>query len=316
LHSSSVAQTAPFQSRTILRTVAPAARASYVIDMADSAHVVNVTAATFQKEVVERSRKTPVLIDFWAPWCGPCKQLTPLLEKLVAEGAGSWVLAKVNTDKETELAQAFQIQGIPAVMAVKDGRIVDGLQGALPERDLRKFLDNLIGKQMDPLAIAREMAAEGELEQALGLLREILVEMPEHHEARVLLGTLLCNAGRTAEAQAVYDKLPEDARAKEPAQALAAQLALTRQASELDSAAAAILKNPNDIAARIQHARSLIGAKREEEGLGALLELVKSHPSFDGGAAKKAMLEAFGALGADHPLTVKYRYQLQMVLLV
>lgn len=285
--------------------------------MTDSPHILDVTAATFQKEVVERSRKTPVLIDFWATWCGPCKTLGPLLERLAKEANGSWVLAKVDTDREPELAQAFQIQSIPSVMAVKDGRIVDGFTGALPERDLRRFLEVLVGdKQMDPLAIAKEMEEAGELEQALALLREILTEMPEHEEARVLLGSMLCNAGRHAEAQSVYDKLSEQAREKAPAKALAAQLALAKQASEIDSAAAALQRDPNDVGARIQHARGLIGAKREEEGLGVLLEIVKAHPGPHGTAAKQALIEAFGALGADHPLTVRFRYQLQMVLLV
>lgn len=285
--------------------------------MTEATHTVNVTAATFQKEVVERSRKTPVLIDFWATWCGPCKTLGPLLERLAKEANGAWVLAKIDTDREPDLAQAFQIQSIPAVMAVKDGRIVDGFTGALPERELRRFLETLVGdKQMDPLAIAKEMEAAGEHEQALALLREILKEMPEHEEARVLLGTMLCNAGRQAEAQSVYDKLSEAAREKEPARALAAQLALAKQASELGTAAAALARDPNDIGAQIQQARGMIGAKREEQGLAQLLEIVKAHPGEHGTAAKQAMLEAFGALGADHPLTVKFRYQLQMVLLV
>jgi putative thioredoxin len=285
--------------------------------MTEAPHAVDVTAATFQKEVVERSRKTPVLIDFWAPWCGPCKTLGPLLERLAKEANGAWVLAKVDTDREPRLAQAFQIQSIPAVMAVKDGRIVDGFTGALPERELRRFLETLVGdKQMDPLAIAKEMEAAGEHEQAYALLREILTEMPEHDEARVLLGSMLCNAGRQAEAQSVYDKLSEEAREKAPAKALAAQLALAKQASELGTAAAALARDPNDVGARIQHARGLIGAKREEEGLAALLEVVKAHAGEHGKAAKQAMLEAFGALGSDHPLTVRFRYQLQMVLLV
>jgi putative thioredoxin len=285
--------------------------------MADSPHIVNVTAATFQKEVVERSRSVPVVIDFWAPWCGPCKQIGPLLEKLAKEGNGAWVLAKVNTDAAPELAQAFQITGIPALMAVKDGKVVDGFTGALPERELRKFVETLVGdKNVDPIAIAREMEAAGELEQALALLQEILQEMPDHHEARLALGTMLCNAGRHAEAQAAHDALPEDVREKAPAKALAAQIALATQAGGLDAARAAAERDPNDIGARIKYARSLIGAKREEEGLALLLETVKDHPTFEGGAAKQAMIEAFGALGGDHPVTAKYRFQLQMVLLV
>jgi len=291
--------------------------------MSESTTVVQVNAANFQREVIERSRSVPVVLDFWAAWCGPCKTLTPVLEKLNAHDNAlapadkpAWILAKVDTDANPELAQAFQIQSIPQVMAVQNGRIVDGFAGALPEREVRAFLSALVpGAAPSAAAEAKELEAQGDRAGAIALLRQALRE-GEDADARIALCALLLADGKAGEAQLVFDKLGEAERASAAATSVRAQLELAQHASGLDAARVKHEADPDDLAARIEYGRALLAAHREEEGLELLLEAVSSDPKFEDGAARKAMLSAFEALGPDHPLTVSFRFRLQMVLLV
>ena len=143
---------------------------------APSPWIVDVTLASFPQEVVEKSRKVPVFVDFWATWCGPCKVLTPLLEKLAREGNGRFVLAKVDSDKNPELSQYFQVQAVPTVLIFQGGQVLDGFQGALPERELRALLDQIAPLQADEVARAKELEHKGDRAGAIKLLRQVLRE--------------------------------------------------------------------------------------------------------------------------------------------
>ena len=167
---------------------------------------IDVTDSSFQTDVLDRSSTTPVVVDLWAPWCGPCKTLGPILEKVVGETNGQVVLAKVNVDENPQVSQAFRVQGIPAVYAVADGKVVDGFVGAQPEANVREFVGRLQPSEADQ-EIARLLAAGDE-----GSLRKVLESRPDHHDAIVALAELLAERredGDVDEALALLDRIPE-----------------------------------------------------------------------------------------------------------
>jgi putative thioredoxin len=166
----------------------------------------DVTDSSFQTDVLDRSSATPVVVDLWAPWCGPCKTLGPILEKVVGETNGQVVLAKVNVDENPQVSQAFRVQGIPAVYGVADGKVVDGFVGAQPEANVREFVGRLLPSEADQ-EIARLLAAGDEAS-----LRQVLETRPDHHDAIVALAELLAERredGDVDEALALLDRIPE-----------------------------------------------------------------------------------------------------------
>jgi putative thioredoxin len=283
---------------------------------APSPWIVDVTLASFPQEVVEKSRKVPVFVDFWATWCGPCKVLTPLLEKLAREGNGRFVLAKVDSDKNPELSQYFQVQAVPTVLIFQGGQVLDGFQGALPERELRALLDQIAPLQADEVARAKELEHKGDRAGAIKLLRQVLRDHADLVPARIALAGMLAADGKIEEARLVFQKLSEADQASAAAAGVRAQLDLAGSAGELDAARAAFTAQPSDLRARVAFGKALLGARKYEDGLEQLLEAVREDARFEDGAARKAMIEAFDALGHEHPTTIDFRGRLQMLLMV
>ena len=280
-----------------------------------SSWIVDVNAQNFRSEVIERSLKTPVVVDFWAAWCGPCKELGPALEAAAREGNGRFILAKVDVDKSPELAQAFQVQGIPTVLAVVDGRVVDGFSGALPPAELKRFLETVI-PPAGPTALeeARLLVADGRRPEAIEVLRAHLRTEPDDHPARIELASLLIDDGKLADAKKVWERVDEAARETPAGKALDTKLRYAENAGDLAALQQAADAAPEDPAARIKLGKALAAAQRYEDGLSQLLAAVELDPEHEKGAARKAMLEIFEMLGPDHPLSNDYRYRLSLLL--
>lgn len=277
---------------------------------------IEPTAATFERDVLERSLELPVLVDFWATWCAPCRTLGPILEKLAVELSGRFVLAKVDIDRSPELAQAFRVQSVPSVVLLVQGRPVDGFLGAQPEAAVRAFLEpHLPPPAGGVLEVARALEEGGDLEGAVALLGAEPAGSPSASAARLELARLLIELDRVDEARATFDGLPEEARAGEAGIALAARLDLMENTGDLEALAAAVAAAPEDAAARLAHGRALLAARKNEEGLEELLAAARLDLHHEDDAPRKAMIEAFEALGWDDPLTIEFQRRLAMLLM-
>ncbi|GIW42052.1 MAG: co-chaperone YbbN [Candidatus Binatia bacterium] len=277
--------------------------------------VSDVTEATFAEAVLERSRHVPVVVDFWAPWCGPCRSLSPVLERLAAEHGGAFELAKVNVDENPALAQAFAIQSIPTVVAVRDGQIVAEFVGALPESQVREFLARLLPSEADRLAeTGTRLAEEGKHDEAERLLREALEKDPRNELAHFGLALVHVARGQDDEALALLRRIGPGP-VHDRAERLAAEIRV-RQGSGGDVAALRkkVEENPEDLEARFELAQACAGAGLYEEALQNYLEIVRRSREFRDDGARKAMVDLFALLGSDHPLTDRYRSELAKVL--
>jgi putative thioredoxin len=277
---------------------------------------IDVNEENFEKEVLERSTEVPVMVDFWAEWCGPCKVLGPVLEKLADEYAGEFILAKVNVDENQGLAGAFGIQGIPAVKLFKDGDLASEFTGALPEPMLREFLSKFLPTAADKQALeAQALEEEGKTAEAKALYQTILESDPNHAKVLLGLGRLAMNEGDSATALEHLDKVPMVADERKEADRLIARLNLQAGGTANEAALREKVKvEPNNIAARFELAQALAGAEKYEEALNEFLTIVKADREFQDDGARKAMIQIFEVLGPDDPLTDKYRSELAKVL--
>jgi putative thioredoxin len=279
--------------------------------------IVDVSSANFAAEVVERSKQVPVLVDFWATWCGPCRTLGPILERLANESAGAFVLAKLDTDREPDLAAAFGIQSLPTVMLLKGGRPVDGFVGALPEAEIRRFLAPHLTPVRDPLAEARELLEQGQVAEAAALLEGLYSERPQDDTVKLLLARASVMQGDTTRALGLLEVLGPSTVDGAEARALRAQIALGQRDTEgLAQLAAAAAAAPADLAARIRYGRALAAAGRTEEGLEELLATLEVDREFDGQAARRAVVEVLDALGPASEVAHDYRRRLQTAMYV
>ena len=271
-------------------------------------HVTDVSTAGFAAAVLERSYEVPVVVDFWAAWCGPCKVLGPTLERLAEEAAGTWELAKVDVDSNQQLAMQFGVQGIPTVIAFKDGEPVNRFTGALPEAQVRDFVSGLAPSEMDLASERAHQALElGDEDGAEAIWRAVLEIDPAHVQAGVGLAALLTDRGDVDGAVDILSRLaPTDAVRRMQA---AARLSRAGDIEEVASAAAG-----GDANAVMDYGRALAATGRYEEALDQLLDVVGRREENTSEEARTTVLDLFELLGSDNPITMTYRRRLASAL--
>lgn len=280
-------------------------------------HVFDATTANFETEVLQKSLETPVLVDFWAAWCGPCKQLGPILEKLAAEYNGAFRLAKVDVDAEQQLGAAFQVRSIPTVFLVKDGQLVDGFPGALPEGQLREFLRH---HGIEPAAPSEEEppleAAPLDPHEEVVRLRAAVADAADNDELKLDLAVALLRIGGAQEAEQLLDALPANLAHDDRAQHARARLGfatLLKDAPPVEVLEAAIAANPDDL-----RARHLLGVQRlvagdTEAGLDQFLEMLRRDRNYEDGLARRSLIDAFRVI-EDEDLVSTYRRRMSSLL--
>jgi len=289
-----------------------------------AAPVKDVTTATFMAEVVDASFEQPVIVDFWAPWCGPCKQLGPILERVVRGANGAVSMVKLNIDENPEIAQQMRIQSIPAVYAFKDGRPVDGFVGAVPESQVKQFVERLGGGRAGPspideaMTMAKEAAQSGDHPTAAALYSQILQHEPELWEALGGLVRALVGRGELDKARQALTRVPkENANHAEIAAARSA-LELAEQAQTAMAGAGKLKtrleQNPDDHEARLELATGLFGSGQREQAIDELLTLYKRDRKWNEEAARKQLVKFFEAMGPTDPLTLSARRRLSSLM--
>jgi putative thioredoxin len=288
-----------------------------------SAYVKDVGIETFEADVIAASREAPVIVDFWAPWCGPCKQLGPLLEKVVNEAKGAVRLVKINIDENQEIARQLRIQSIPTVYAFKNGQPVDGFMGAIPESQLRAFVQHLTGGEAghdhadEVLAMADEAFAAGDIGEAAQAYAHVLQDEPGNPKAVAGLARCYLKSGDLERARTTLQLVRPDGATDEAIRAIEAELKLREQAADVGDTAglrAKLEADPNDHQARYDLALAL-DAKGDREGaLNELLESVRRDRKWNDEAARKHIVTLFEALGPADPLTLAARHKLSSIL--
>ncbi len=287
--------------------------------------MIEVNLATFEREVIEASRHVPVLVDFWAPWCGPCRALGPVLERLEALYSGRFKLVKVNSDENPELSQQFMVRSIPYVLAFADGNPVDGFVGALPESQVRGFLDRLLpGSAESERRRAHKLIGQGDFAGALGALRTAIGADAENDEAKLDLADVLLNRSadepgpeQLEEADQALGALGPRGQADARFAALKVRLSSLRTAATLPDPAtlhAQIAADGNDLEARSSLAQRYIAGGELDKALDELLEVIRRDRNYDQGAARQTFLSVL-ELAAEQPALVSdYRKKLSLVL--
>lgn len=269
-----------------------------------SDYAYNVGLADFEQKVLAASRSVPVIVDFWAEWCQPCRILKPILEKLAREYGGRFILAKVNSDENQELAAAYGVRGIPAVKAFVGGELVDEFTGALPEREVRGFIERLMPSPAEPLRQqALEARRHGDSDQALALLRQAVALDGACEAAQLDLAELLLDAGALDDAQRALEAAAgtEDPKRKARAEALVARLHLAVNADGADVPALQkkLAENPADLDTRLQLGNALALQQDYRGACEQLLEIVRRDRKWNDEAGRKTLLALFNMLGAD-----------------
>jgi len=272
---------------------------------------IDATEADFQQSVIEESKKRLVLVDFWAPWCAPCRSLTPVIEKLAQEYAGRFLLARVNSDENQSLAGQFGVRSIPNVKAFSDGKMVDEFAGAVPEGTVRQFIERLLPSPAEEQRrTAMQAYASGNADAALASLEAAQSLEPNNDNIRLDRAEILIDLGRSEDAEALLDELAPLAKLESRVEHLRALLTFsdTGQAEvSTDQLEARVSQNSTDLDARLALAKQYVAAKQFEPALNHLLEIIQTDRQFGEDAGRKTMLAVFELLGNEHQLTRQYR---------
>ncbi|MEO5367337.1 MAG: tetratricopeptide repeat protein [Magnetococcus sp. WYHC-3] len=282
--------------------------------MAQSRWIVEVDESRFN-QLVSQSMTIPVLVDFWAPWCQPCRTLGPILEKLAVEMQGAFLLAKVNSDENRKLATALGVRGIPACKLILGGQVVDEFSGALPESEVRRFLARNIPSPSDRLVDqGHAFLEDGREEDAVAAFNEALHLDPKHDDALTALAGVALARGDKVTARTLLERLSPEGRDGEIARSLRAKLSFEGAGTDLTPLEHAVTANPRDVAARLALGKALIPHERYAEAMDHYLEALRLDRAYDEQAARKAMIQVFDMLGPTHPLTRQYRTKLSALL--
>ncbi len=286
--------------------------------MAHSAYSADVTLESFETDVLERSRNVPVLVDFWAAWCGPCKMLMPVLAKLAEDYQGRFFLAKANSDEQQELAARYGVRSLPTIKLFRDGAVVGEFVGVQPERSIRALLDRHIARPSDRLlAQALEKEGQGHVSEALDILRRAQKEDAANNRVTAHLGRLLLEQGQIAEGERVLDGVSSAGRADPELAPLFARLEFVRMtatAPPLAELEKKVEAHPDDLQARQWLGARYLLAGRHEAALEQWLTIVRTNRQFGNDAGRKTLLTAFNLLGGKGDLVHKYRNLLALAL--
>lgn len=282
--------------------------------MSESPYVFEATLENFQEKVMQASMQTPVLVDVWADWCAPCKQLMPVLEKLADEFKGAFVMAKVNADEQQELTGHLGVRSLPTVMLVKDGQAVDGFNGALPESEIRKVLEKHVdAPEEPPHDKATRLWEEGDLNGALEILTAMNQADPENTAVLIDLGQIKAELGDTETAQQILDSLAPEDKMQPHARQLAARLKFMEQAGELPAVAELekrLAADPKDCEALHQLALQHVLKENNADAMALLIRLMQADAGYKDGIAKTTLVELFDKLGNNNPDVRTYRRKL------
>ena len=288
--------------------------------------IIEVITENFMSDVIERSKETPVIVDFWAPWCEPCKQLTPVIEKIVKEKNGNVILAKMNIDESPEVAQQLKIQSIPAVMAFNDGQPVDGFIGVQPEKNIIEFISKISSLKNsssieENIIAGKKYIDDGDIETAALVFSEILKIEPENISAKSMLARCLLRSDQIDEAEDIINNLPPNSESNQDFVSVRSEVEVFKNAKnnpisneQEDELRRDIDKNPKNHQIRLDLAKLLLAKGENENAISELLKIIEFDPKWNDGEARKQLIEIFNILGNEDILVIEGRKKLSSML--
>lgn len=296
------------------------------VSMNGNSLIIDVITDNFMTDVIEQSKETPVIVDFWAPWCEPCKQLTPIIERIIKEKNGKVILAKMNIDESPEVAQQLKIQSIPAVMAFNDGQPIDGFIGVQSEKNIIEFV-NKISSLKNSSTIEENISAgkkymnEGDIETATLVFSEILKIEPDNISAKSLLARCLIKNDQLNDAEKIIDSLPVGAESNQDYISVRSELEIFKNAknnpisdNEEQELRSNIDKQPENYQLRLDLSKILMAKGENEEAINQLLRIIEVNPKWNDGEARKQLIEIFNILGNENILVTEGRKKLSSML--